>query len=180
MSSLSALLVPAAFHHSYYLCCGTSLAVIREIPVACSDVPAWQEAPAAGVKNTPKMIETFLLWNCDRGKTTPLHGACNNRECFNSTSPRAAKRAWQWKSTNWGRTRKKWKLGKPDCWQLRGETASSDGLRSREGSGCSELWEWGTPASLGPSAASERVSRGSHGQKILQENALEKKCLQSR
>lgn len=69
-------------------------------------------------------------------------------ECFNSTSPWAAKRAWQWKSTNWGRTRKKWKLGKPHSWQLRRETASSDGLRSRESSGCSELCERGTAASL--------------------------------
>ena len=60
---------------------------------------------------------------------------CNNRErLFNCTLSWVAKRVWQWKSTNWGRTRKKWKLVKPDFWQRRRETASSNGLRSRESS----------------------------------------------
>lgn len=75
-------------------------------------------------------------------------GPVTTERRFNSTSPRAAKRARQGKSTNWGRTRKKWKLGKPDFWQLRRETASSDGLRSRESSGCSELCKRGRAASL--------------------------------
>lgn len=48
--------------------------------MACSDVPARQEAPAAGIKNTLKMIETLLLLHYDRGKPKPLHGACNNRD----------------------------------------------------------------------------------------------------
>lgn len=165
---------------------GTSLSLLFEKSLwisRCPHVSALQEAPAAGVKNTLKMIETFLLWNWDRGKTKPLHGACNNRERFNSTSPRAAKRAWQWKSTNWGRTRKKWKTGK--AWLLAAQKRNYFIWWAEIQGKLRLLWAlWTKHSSFaeapGPSDASAWVSWGSQRHKILQENALENKCLQSR
>lgn len=186
MNCLSSLLILAAFPHSHCLSCGhIPVTVIWEIPVACSDVPARQEAPAAGIKNTLKMIETFLLLNCDRGKPKPLHGACNNRETFQQHFTLSCQESSAGKKYKLGKNKEKVETGK--AWLLVAQKRNCFIWWAEIQGKLRLLWALQTRQSSfteapGPSGASGWVSWGSkgQGQKILQENALEKKCLQSR
>lgn len=128
-SCLSKLSCSSSFCYSHYsfcrhLVCAWVLATtVWETRTTCTDASWVAQGTTCNHQEHPEnSLIFFLLLNCDRGKTKQLNRAWllqRQKKAIQLHSLELPREFGKEKSTNWGRTRKKWKLGKPDFWQQR-------------------------------------------------------------